>query len=135
MRVPSLFRVLVPVSDIEAATAFYRAITTLDGERVSPGRHYFELGPIVVACFDAAADGDHVDSRPLSDPLYLACDDLAQMRAALLAAGGVPTEGDVGGAPAGEIAERPWAERSFYAHDPFANPLCFVARGTEFRGR
>jgi hypothetical protein len=32
--------------------------------------------------------------------------------------------------PAGEIAVRPWQERSFYAVDPWENDLCFVAEGT-----
>jgi hypothetical protein len=39
---------------------------------------------------------------------------------------------DVG--PLGEIAERPWGERSFYASDPFGNPLCFVSRESVFTG-
>ena len=34
----------------------------------------------------------------------------------------------------GEIAERPWGERSFYAHDPFGNPVCFVDERTLFTG-
>jgi hypothetical protein len=32
----------------------------------------------------------------------------------------------------GEIARRPWGERSFYMRDPFGNPLCFVDEGTLF---
>jgi hypothetical protein len=40
---------------------------------------------------------------------------------------------DVG--PLGKIAQRPWGERSFYAADPFGNPLCFVARDSVFTGR
>jgi len=30
---------------------------------------------------------------------------------------------------------RPWGERSFYAHDPFGNPLCFVDATTIFTGK
>ena len=33
------------------------------------------------------------------------------------------------------FAQRPWGERSFYATDPFDNPLCFVARDSVFTGR
>jgi hypothetical protein len=40
---------------------------------------------------------------------------------------------DVG--PLGEIAQRPWGETSFYASDPFRNPLCFVDRPTMFTGQ
>ena len=36
--------------------------------------------------------------------------------------------------PLGRIAKRPWGEESFYASDPFGNPLCFVRRDTEFTG-
>jgi hypothetical protein len=28
----------------------------------------------------------------------------------------------------------PWGERSFYAEDPWGNPLCFVEEGTFYRG-
>jgi hypothetical protein len=34
--------------------------------------------------------------------------------------------GELGGA----ITVRPWGERSFYAEDPWQNPLCFVEEGT-----
>jgi hypothetical protein len=33
-------------------------------------------------------------------------------------------------APGGGIVVRPWGERSFYAEDPWKNPLCFVEEGT-----
>jgi uncharacterized glyoxalase superfamily protein PhnB len=33
-----------------------------------------------------------------------------------------------------EIEIRPWGERSFYARDPFGNPLCFVDETTLFTG-
>jgi predicted enzyme related to lactoylglutathione lyase len=32
------------------------------------------------------------------------------------------------------IEVRPWGERSFYAHDPFENPICFVDSQTLFTG-
>ncbi|MEV0398474.1 VOC family protein [Actinoallomurus sp. NPDC050550] len=37
-------------------------------------------------------------------------------------------------APVGAIAVRPWGERSFYAQDPWGNPLCFVEEGTVYPG-
>jgi hypothetical protein len=37
--------------------------------------------------------------------------------------------------PMGRIERRPWGERSFYVHDPFGNPLCFVDSSTIFLGR
>jgi uncharacterized glyoxalase superfamily protein PhnB len=36
--------------------------------------------------------------------------------------------------PLGQIADRPWGERSFYVADPFGNPVCFVSRETVFTG-
>jgi hypothetical protein len=33
-----------------------------------------------------------------------------------------------------DIEVRPWGERSFYAHDPFENPICFVDSQTLFTG-
>jgi len=33
-----------------------------------------------------------------------------------------------------EIEVRPWGERSFYARDPFENPICFVDSQTLFTG-
>ena len=37
-----LYRVIVPVSDIEAAQAFYADVLGQPGHRISPGRHYFD---------------------------------------------------------------------------------------------
>jgi hypothetical protein len=42
---------------------------------------------------------------------------------------------DVHGASAGDVVTRPWGERSFYAHDPWGNGLCFVDETTLFTGR
>jgi hypothetical protein len=33
-----------------------------------------------------------------------------------------------------EVAVQSWGERSFYARDPFGNPICFVDSGTLFTG-
>lgn len=131
----SLFRIIVPVASIEQATQFYGYLLEQAGRRISPGRHYFDCGGTILACYDPQADGDGYDARPLPEPIYLAVDDLeaafarAGAAGATFAADVVP---DVG--PLGVIADRPWGERSFYTTDPFGNPLCFVARGTEFTG-
>ncbi len=34
----------------------------------------------------------------------------------------------------GDIPRQPWAERSFYARDPWGNPFGVVESGTEYRG-
>jgi catechol 2,3-dioxygenase-like lactoylglutathione lyase family enzyme len=130
-----LFRVIVPGGDIERAAGFYRRLLGSPGRRVSPGRHYFDCEGTILACYDPQADGDERGAVPRPEPLYIAVDDLDATYAAARAAGAslspdvVPEVG-----PLGQIAGRPWGEQSFYAADPFDNPLCFVARRTVFTG-
>jgi catechol 2,3-dioxygenase-like lactoylglutathione lyase family enzyme len=38
----NLFRVIVPVADIERAARFYGGVLGSSGQRVSPGGHYFK---------------------------------------------------------------------------------------------
>lgn len=131
-----LFRVILPVSDIDRAAAFYATLLGSAGARVSPGRHYFDCEGTILACYDPEADGDSGPATPLPEPIYFAVDDLegtyerAQRAGASFPDAAPP---DVG--PLGQIAQRPWGERSFYATDPFGNPVCFVARSTTFTGR
>jgi predicted enzyme related to lactoylglutathione lyase len=133
---PKLFRVLIPVSDIEKAVRFYESVLNLTGRRVSPGRHYFDCEGTILACFDPKADGDpEDDARPSSEPLYIAVDDVESNFRRSQKAGAVfsnVVDPHVG--PLGEIAKRPWGETSFYASDPFGNRLCFVSRESMFLG-
>ncbi len=120
-----LYRVILPVSDIERAQEFYSQLLGFSGERVSSGRHYFDCGGTILACFDPRADGDDFDARPNPDHVYFAVPDLeavlARARTARCNA-------------LGEIKVRPWGERSFYATDPFGNKICFVDETTVFTG-
>lgn len=129
-----LFRVILPVSDIGKAAKFYSAVLETPGMRVSPGRHYFDCGGVILACFSPGEDGDPFPAKPNPDHLYFSVDDLEATFAACKKAGATFGEGDVHGDPAGQIAKRPWGERSFYIKDPFGNPVCFVDRSTVFRG-
>ena len=132
---PRLFRVIVPVTDIEIAKQFYGSIFGQEGRRVSPGRHYFDCRGTIIACYDPSADGDDYHPTPLPEPLYFAVEDLEAVFDKAKAAGAHFPSTDVPGiGPFGEIATRPWGERSFYANDPFGNPLCFVSRDTVFTG-
>jgi len=130
-----LFRVILPVGDISKAERFYGALLGQKGQRVSPGRHYFDCEGTILACYDPKADGDGYEARPVPEPVYIAVDDLeatyrrATDAGAKFSADVVP---DVG--PLGQIAQRPWGERSFYVYDPFENPLCFVSRESVFTG-
>jgi len=63
---PKLFRVILPVSDIERAAAFYKSVLGVAGVRVSSGRHYFDCDGTILACFDPNADGD--GDRPALTP-------------------------------------------------------------------
>ena len=121
-----LYRVIVSVSDIEKAAAFYSQLLQQPGDRVSPGRHYFECDGTILACFDPRADGDDFDAQPNPGHLYFAVADLEAALARARNAGCSALDE--------QIDTRPWGERSFYANDPFGNPLCFVDERTVFTG-
>lgn len=128
MATPRLYRVVIQVSSVEQAARYYAALFGAEGRRVSPGRHYFDVGGVVLACFDPRADGDDFDAAPAADHVYFAVADLEAVhdRASV-------GHGADGGAPT-PITTMPWGERSFYVTDPFGNPLCFVDEGTVFTG-
>jgi predicted enzyme related to lactoylglutathione lyase len=124
-----LFRIIIPVGDINEAEQFYSALLGTKGERVSPGRHYFNLGGTIVACYDAKADGD--DPQPRWMPhenqyLYFAVDDLEETfeRVKKLNTQRIDRR----------IEKMPWGERLFYLRDPWGNPLCCVDESTVFLG-
>jgi uncharacterized glyoxalase superfamily protein PhnB len=121
-----LYRVILPVSDICAAERFYSRVLAIPGKRVSSGRHYFDCGGTILACFDPIADGDGKQAKPNPDHVYFAVDRLEDYFRRAADAGCEWIEK--------EIQTRPWGERSFYAHDPFGNPICFVDEKTVFKG-
>jgi predicted enzyme related to lactoylglutathione lyase len=129
-----LFRVILPVQDLAAAMPFYSTLLDGVGFRVSPGRHYFPCGGVVLALYDPRADGDDRTPRPNFDHVYFAVDDLEALYQRATRVGGLSTATGDGDLPMGAIARRPWGERSFYMHDPFGNPLCFVDATTVFTG-
>ena len=134
MTTPRLFRVILPVDDIETAARFYAALLGNPGMRVSAGRHYFMCGGVILAVYSPRSDGDARTARPNFDHIYFAVDDLEAVYERAQQAGGLSTETGDGGLPMGEIARRPWGERSFYLEDPFGNPLCFVDEASVFKG-
>ena len=125
-----LFRVIMPVEDLECAQKFYAQVLDMSGERVSLGRHYFPCRATILACV-------HVTKkfRPNIENIYFAVENLEATHRLFLQAissglGGHFLEGELG-----IIDTRPWGERSFYARDPFGNPICFVDERTVFVGR
>lgn len=122
-----IYRVIVQVTNIEAAAAFYGKILGQTGQRVSSGRHYFDCGGVVLACFDPRRDGDNFDASPNPDHIYFAVADLDSTFELARSLGCLEIEP--------EVMIRTWGERSFYAKDPFGNPICFVDEITLFTGR
>ena len=130
-----LYRVIVPVADVESASRFYSTLLGQAGARVSPGRHYFTCGDVTLALYSPAADGDPRTPRPNFDHVYFAVDDLEEIFRRAEQLGALSAEIGDGRLPMGRIALRPWGERSFYLQDPFGNPLCVVDSATLFTGK
>jgi catechol 2,3-dioxygenase-like lactoylglutathione lyase family enzyme len=130
---PKLFRVILQVADLDKASEFYSKLLADEGRRIPrASRHYYDCGPVILALVDPTAGG--LKAEPLPDYIYFAVSDLEQVYARAVELNCLAKE-DVHGASAGEIATRPWGERSFYVHDPWGNGLCFVDETTLFTGR
>ncbi|WP_340644347.1 VOC family protein [Phenylobacterium sp.] len=113
-----LFRVILPVTDIEAAAQFYGAVIGEPGERVAVNRHYFGTGAdgAILACCDPRGEHGSGKAAWLMHPLqyvYIAVDDLEAARGACAAAGATEITG---------IESQPWGETMFYALDPSETP-------------
>jgi predicted enzyme related to lactoylglutathione lyase len=127
---PIVFRLKVEVADLDAAVGFYSTLLGTVGRRQAGSRCYFTCGSVTLQVLDVSGQGA---VRPLPDSLYFTVHDLdtvferAQDLHCLV-------EHAVHDAPGGEIAVRPWGERSFYVEDPWGNALCFVEAGTVYEG-
>lgn len=123
-----LYRVILPVTDIDAAARFYGDVLGGAGERVSSGRHYFDCGGTVLALYDPVADGDSLAEgwrHHFHQYIYFAVSDLEALYGRIKA-----SDAEI----ESEIDSKPWGERIFYAKDPFDNPIAFVDEGTVFVG-
>ncbi len=123
----SLFRVTVPVDDLQAADAFWSKLLDLDVDSAIPSRHYIRTGGAIVVLVDtrehARGHGLAVpDFCPNPDWLYFRVPDLdtSYTRAVELGCP-VPRDGEGEG-----ISVRDWGDRSFYSCDPAGNPICFI---------
>lgn len=130
--VPSLYRVILQVSDLPKAVTFYSKLLDTKGRAIRGARHYFDCGPVILALLDPTEGGEK--PRPNPDHVYFSVKDLEAVHERARALRCLSKD-EVHEESAGDIVERPWGERSFYAEDPFGNRLCFVDARTVFTGK
>jgi predicted enzyme related to lactoylglutathione lyase len=130
---PTLYRIILQVDNLDKAEEFYGKLLGDRGRRIPRGgRHYIDCGSVILALVDVTADNSK--PQPLPDYIYFAVNDVEAVHERARELQCLSTE-DVHGESAGEIVKRPWGERSFYAHDPWGNGLCFVDENTLFTGK
>lgn len=129
--IPQFFRLNVEVGDLASAISFYAKLLGIEGRKQAGSRCYFECGPVTLQVLDVSSQGH---PHPAAKALYFTVKDLEAVyeRAKELKC---PSPEEIHDAPGGGIVVRPWGERSFYAKDPWDNPLCFVEAGTVYTGR
>lgn len=127
---PILFRLNLEVTDLDEAAAFYTALLGVQGRRQAGARCYFACGSVTIQVLDVSG---HHPVNPVPKSLYFAVRDLGQAHDRARELGCLSPQ-PVHDAPGGEIAVRPWGERSFYVDDPWGNSLCFVQAGTIYQG-
>ena len=124
---PSLFRLNVEVGDIDAAATFYQDLFGLKGRKQAGARCYFDCGPVTLQVVNVSKP------HPAAKALYFTVKDLEAVFARARTLDCLSDE-LIHGDPGGDMIVRPWGERSFYAEDPWKNPLCFVEAGTIYPG-
>ena len=128
--IPQFFRLNIEVGDLAAAIEFYTKLLDIPGRKQPGARVYFEAGPVTLQVVDVSSVGK---PHPAAKALYFTVKDLDAAFARAKGLGCLSRE-SVHDAPGGGIVVRPWGERSFYAEDPWSNPLCFVEEGTVYTG-
>jgi catechol 2,3-dioxygenase-like lactoylglutathione lyase family enzyme len=128
--IPQFFRLSVEVANLEKAIAFYTKLLGIRGRKQPGSRCYFQCGPVTLSVLDVSSQGK---PHTAAKALYFTVENLDAIfkRAKTL---GCLSQESVHDAPGGGIVVRPWGERSFYAEDPWKNPLCFVEAGTVYGG-
>ena len=127
---PQLFRINIEVADLDAAERFYSTLLGQTGRRRPGARVYFTCGAATLQVIDVSGEGA---PHRAAKALYFTVNDLGAIFERARSLDCLSKE-RVHGMIAGEVAVRPWGERSFYADDPWQNPLCFVEAGTTYTG-
>jgi catechol 2,3-dioxygenase-like lactoylglutathione lyase family enzyme len=132
---PSVFRILVAAMDLEESRKFYETLLGVRGRRVAEGRIYFDCGPVILGVLDYSKREGYPWSTP-TESIYFSVDHIEEIyeRATELRCLEPGLLHEDPASPLGSLLVRPWGERSFYAHDPAGNPLCFVDSQTLFTG-
>ncbi|MEA2342450.1 MAG: hypothetical protein QOF63_619 [Thermoanaerobaculia bacterium] len=128
--VPQFFRLNVEVGNLDQAINFYSTLLGVQGRKQPGTRSYFECGPVTLSVIDVSSVGN---PHTAAKALYFTVRNLEPAFARAKELGCLSQE-SVHDAPGGGIVVRPWGERSFYAEDPWGNPLCFVEEGTVYTG-
>jgi len=127
---PQFFRLNIEVGDLARAADFYGRLLAIDGRPQPGNRIYFQAGAVTLQVLDVSSVRA---PHPAAKALYFTVRDLDAAFARAQALGCLSQEA-VHDAPGGGIVVRPWGERSFYALDPWQNPLCFIDETTVYRG-
>jgi predicted enzyme related to lactoylglutathione lyase len=128
--VPQFFRLSVEVGNLDKGAAFYSKLLGMQGRKQAGSRCYFQCGPVTLSVLDVSSARQ---PHPAAKALYFTVKNLEPAFERAKALGCLSRE-DVHDSPGGGIVVRPWGERSFYAEDPWKNPLCFVEEGTVYTG-
>lgn len=128
--VPQFFRLNIETASVDEAAAFYGELLGQEGRKQAGARVYFNCGPVTLQVVDVSSSGE---PHPAAKALYFTVADLDAIFERAKKLDCLSTE-SVHGTAAGQISVKPWGERSFYAEDPWANPLCFVEAGTVYPG-
>ncbi|MGA7733281.1 MAG: VOC family protein [Chloroflexia bacterium] len=123
-QVPRLFRVILPVGDIDEGARFYGQVLGIPGERVWENRHYFDCGGTILALVSPYEGNGDITPNP--EHIFFAVSDIEAVYERAKDAGCRLLDD--------EIEVQHWGERAFFAEDPFGNPISFVDEATLYTG-
>jgi catechol 2,3-dioxygenase-like lactoylglutathione lyase family enzyme len=117
-----LYRVVIPVQNLNKAISFYSELLKIQGKRVSDGRYEFNCGGTILACYDAVADGEKVTFRPNPDHIYLGTIDIEKCYHLANSLPCLRIDETIETLASGE--------KCFFFVDPFGNPICIAEEST-----